>query len=157
MFGALAVGETTVEGLLEGEDVLRTAQAMRQLGATVERLGEGRWRLQGRGVGGLCEPDDVLDMGNAGTGARLLMGLLATHPFTSVLTGDASLRKRPMARVTDPLAGFGATFTGRSGEPGATDLHPSDGLGAGEKRGTPRWPQHAGPNHGDRARADPRP
>jgi 3-phosphoshikimate 1-carboxyvinyltransferase len=115
MFGALAVGETTVEGLLEGEDVLRTAQAMRQLGATVERLGEGRWRLQGRGVGGLCEPDDVLDMGNAGTGARLLMGLLATHPFTSVLTGDASLRKRPMARVTDPLAGFGATFTGRSG------------------------------------------
>jgi 3-phosphoshikimate 1-carboxyvinyltransferase len=115
MFGALAIGETTVEGLLEGEDVLRTAQAMRQLGATVERLGDGQWRLQGRGVGGLCEPDDVLDMGNAGTGARLLMGLLATHPFTSVLTGDGSLRKRPMARVTDPLSAFGATFTGRSG------------------------------------------
>lgn len=115
MFGALALGETTVEGLLEGEDVLRTAQAMRQLGATVERLGEGSWRLQGRGVGGLCEPDDVLDMGNSGTGARLLMGLLATHPFTSVLTGDASLRKRPMARVTVPLSHFGATFTGRSG------------------------------------------
>lgn len=115
MFGALALGETTVEGLLEGEDVLRTAQAMRQLGATVERLGEGQWRLHGRGVGGLCEPEDVLDMGNSGTGARLLMGLLATHPFTSVLTGDASLRKRPMARVTVPLSHFGAVFTGRSG------------------------------------------
>lgn len=115
MFGALAVGETTIEGLLEGEDVLRTARAMQQLGATVERLGDGQWRLFGRGVGGLCEPDDVLDMGNAGTGARLLMGLLATHPFTAVLTGDASLRKRPMARVTVPLSAFGATFTGRSG------------------------------------------
>lgn len=115
MFGALAVGETTVTGLLEGEDVLRTADAMRKLGATVARRPDGTWVLHGRGVGGLTEPDDVLDMGNSGTGARLLMGLLATHPFTSVLTGDASLRKRPMARVTDPLARFGAVFTGRSG------------------------------------------
>lgn len=115
MFGALAIGETVVEGLLEGEDVLRTAAAMKQLGASVERRDNGTWVLQGRGVGGLAEPADVLDMGNAGTGARLLMGLLASHPFTAVLTGDASLRSRPMARVTTPLAQMGATFTGRSG------------------------------------------
>ena len=115
MFGALAIGETVVEGLLEGEDVLRTAAAMKQLGATVERRDDGTWVLHGRGVGGLTEPADVLDMGNAGTGARLLMGLLASHPFTAVLTGDASLRSRPMARVTTPLAQMGATFTGRTG------------------------------------------
>lgn len=115
MFGALAVGETVVSGLLEGEDVLRTADAMRALGAEVERQPDGSWRLYGRGVGGLTEPEDVLDMGNSGTGARLLMGLLASHPMTSILTGDGSLRKRPMNRVIDPLAGFGATFTGRSG------------------------------------------
>lgn len=115
MFGALAVGETVVTGLLEGEDVLRTAAAMRALGAEVERQPDGTWRLFGRGVGGLVEPSEVLDMGNSGTGARLLMGLLATHPMTCILTGDASLCKRPMARVIDPLTAFGATFTGRSG------------------------------------------
>ena len=89
MFGALAVGESRVEGLLEGDDVLRTAAAMRALGAEVERLPDGTWRLFGRGVGGLMEPADVLDLGNAGTGARLLMGLVATHPFTTIFTGDA--------------------------------------------------------------------
>ncbi|MBF0305692.1 MAG: 3-phosphoshikimate 1-carboxyvinyltransferase [Alphaproteobacteria bacterium] len=115
MLGALAVGESTVEGLLEGEDVLRTARAMRQLGALVERLESGRWRLYGRGVGGLAEPDDVLDMGNAGTGARLLMGLVATHGFTTFLTGDASLRSRPMRRVAEPLGRMGAVITARSG------------------------------------------
>ncbi|MBF0333133.1 MAG: 3-phosphoshikimate 1-carboxyvinyltransferase [Alphaproteobacteria bacterium] len=115
MLGALAVGESTVEGLLEGEDVLRTARAMRQLGAEVERLDLGRWRLYGRGVGGLAEPDDVLDMGNAGTGARLLMGLVATHGFTTFLTGDASLRSRPMRRVAEPLGRMGAVITARSG------------------------------------------
>ncbi|MBF0392817.1 MAG: 3-phosphoshikimate 1-carboxyvinyltransferase [Alphaproteobacteria bacterium] len=115
MLGALAVGESTVDGLLEGEDVLRTAQAMRQLGAEVERLDSGRWRLYGRGVGGLAEPDDVLDMGNAGTGARLLMGLVATHGFTSFLTGDASLRSRPMRRVAEPLGRMGAVISARSG------------------------------------------
>lgn len=115
MFGALAVGETVIDGLLEGEDVLRTAEAMRRMGAEVTRRPDGRWVLHGRGVGGLAEPDDALDMGNAGTGARLIMGLLATHPFTAVLTGDASLRGRPMARVIDPLSRFGARFVGRSG------------------------------------------
>jgi 3-phosphoshikimate 1-carboxyvinyltransferase len=115
MLGALAVGETVIEGLLEGEDVLRTAAAMRALGARAERGGDGRWRVQGRGIGGLAEPEDVLDMGNAGTGARLLMGLLASHPLTACLTGDASLRRRPMARVTAPLQQIGATFMGRAG------------------------------------------
>jgi 3-phosphoshikimate 1-carboxyvinyltransferase len=115
MFGALAVGRTEITGLLEGEDVLRTAAAMRALGATVERLGEGRWQVSGRGVGGLVEPADVLDMGNSGTAARLICGLIAGHPIFAVLTGDASLRGRPMKRVMDPLAASGARFTARSG------------------------------------------
>ncbi len=115
MFGALAVGRSTVEGLLEGEDVLRTAEAMRRLGAEVVRRDDGIWQLYGRGVGGLAEPEDVLDMGNAGTGARLLMGLVATHPFTTVFTGDASLRSRPMRRVSEPLGRMGAGFVSRSG------------------------------------------
>lgn len=115
MFGALAVGESVVEGLLEGDDVLRTAAAMRALGAEVDRLGDGRWRLRGRGVGGLREPAEVLDMGNSGTGARLLMGLVATHPFTTFFTGDASLRSRPMKRVADPLSRMGARFVTRDG------------------------------------------
>jgi 3-phosphoshikimate 1-carboxyvinyltransferase len=115
MFGALAVGTTEITGLLEGEDVLRTAAAMRALGATVEQLAPGRWRVAGRGVGGLVEPADVLDMGNSGTAARLLCGLLAGHPIFSVMTGDASLRKRPMSRVTVPLAQSGAQFWAREG------------------------------------------
>lgn len=115
MFGALAVGRSTVEGLLEGEDVLRTAEAMRRLGAEVTRREDGAWELFGRGVGGLAEPEDVLDMGNAGTGVRLLMGLVASHPFTTVFTGDASLRSRPMKRVSDPLSRMGAGFVCRSG------------------------------------------
>src|SRR3546814_1886008 len=98
MFGALAVGETTIDGLLEGEDVLRTAAAMRALGADIERDVSGRWHVWGRGIGALAEPEDVLDMGNSGTGARLLLGILASHPLTAVLTGDGSLRRRPMAR-----------------------------------------------------------
>ena len=114
MFAGLAVGETVITGLLEGEDVLRTAAAMRALGAEMAREGE-RWRVAGRGVGGLREPDDVLDMGNSGTAARLLCGILATHDFHSVMTGDASLRRRPMRRVTDPLTQSGASFVGRDG------------------------------------------
>lgn len=114
MFGALALGETKIEGLLTGEDVLRTADALRALGAEIVRGEDGIWRTRGRGVGGLAEPDRVLDMGNSGTAARLLMGLVATHPFTSVFTGDASLTKRPMARVTGPLSQMGARFELRS-------------------------------------------
>lgn len=121
LFGALAIGETRIQGLLEGEDVLNTAKAMRALGAHVERDGEGdregkgQWIVHGRGVGGLLEPETVLDMGNSGTGARLLTGLLASHPMTAVLTGDASLRSRPMDRVINPLSQMGARFEARSG------------------------------------------
>ena len=115
MFGALAVGTTRIAGLLEGEDVLRTAAAMRLLGAEVERLGDGHWEVSGRGIGGLVEPADVLDMGNSGTAARLICGLLAGHPVFAVMTGDASLRRRPMGRVTGPLAATGAVFQGREG------------------------------------------
>ena len=115
MLGGLAVGETTVRGLLEGEDVLHTAAAMRLLGATVARDGDGTWRISGVGVGGLGEPADVIDLGNSGTSARLLSGLLATSGFVSFVTGDASLRRRPMRRVTEPLSLFGAQFLTRSG------------------------------------------
>ena len=115
MLAGVAVGETRIDGLLEGEDVLATAAAMRALGVEVERAGPGRWLVNGRGVGGLVEPDDVLDMGNSGTAARLLLGLLATHGLTATLTGDASLRSRPMRRVSDPLSRFGAAFHGRAG------------------------------------------
>ncbi|MBS0562501.1 MAG: 3-phosphoshikimate 1-carboxyvinyltransferase [Proteobacteria bacterium] len=115
MFGALAIGETRITGLLTGEDVLRTAAAMRALGAEVARDADGTWRVAGRGIGGLVEPDDVLDMGNSGTAARLLCGILASHPIFSVMTGDASLRSRPMRRVTEPLAAIGARFVAREG------------------------------------------
>jgi 3-phosphoshikimate 1-carboxyvinyltransferase len=114
MFGALAVGQTRITGLLEGEDVLRTAAAMRALGADISRDGAD-WLVSGRGIGGLTPPEDVLDMGNSGTAARLLAGILATHDFSSVMTGDASLRKRPMGRVIEPLKASGAVFTAREG------------------------------------------
>jgi len=115
MFGALAVGETRITGLLEGEDVLRTAAAMRALGAEVQHDPDGTWRVAGRGVGGLTEPEDVLDMGNSGTAARLLCGILASHDLFAVMTGDASLRRRPMRRVIDPLSACGARFAARNG------------------------------------------
>lgn len=115
MFGALAVGETVVGGLLEGADILSTIGAMRAMGAKIERRA-GRWHVHGVGVGGLAEPEDVLDMGNAGTAARLLAGLIATHPITAFLTGDASLRRRPMGRVREPLERFGARFVLRHGD-----------------------------------------
>jgi 3-phosphoshikimate 1-carboxyvinyltransferase len=115
MFGALAEGRTRISGLLEGEDVLRTAAAMRALGADVVRESEGAWQVRGQGRGRLTEPADVLDMGNSGTAARLICGILGSHPIFAVLTGDASLRGRPMKRVTDPLSACGARFTGRAG------------------------------------------
>lgn len=115
MFGALAVGRTEITGLLEGEDVLATAAALRAMGAGIERKGDGRWTVDGVGVGGLAEPADVIDLGNSGTAARLLLGILATHPFTAFVTGDASLRTRPMRRVIEPLSRFGAHFVSREG------------------------------------------
>ncbi len=115
IFGALAVGETKISGLLEGQDVLDTAKAMRAFGATVTRHGAGVWTVNGVGVGGLQEPADVIDCGNSGTGVRLIMGTMATTPITATFTGDASLRKRPMGRVTDPLSLFGARAYGRQG------------------------------------------
>ncbi|MFV1497399.1 3-phosphoshikimate 1-carboxyvinyltransferase [Phaeobacter sp. JH20_02] len=115
ILGALAVGETKISGLLEGEDVLDTAKAMQAMGAEVINHGGGNWSVHGVGVGGLAEPDQVIDCGNSGTGVRLIMGVMATSPITVTFTGDASLNKRPMARVTDPLALFGAQSVGRSG------------------------------------------
>ena len=112
MFGALAVGETRVTGLLEGEDVLATAAALRAMGATIEREAEGRWAIHGVGVGALLQPEGPLDMGNSGTSTRLLMGLVASHPIVVQFTGDASLSKRPMGRVTEPLGLMGAEFSG---------------------------------------------
>ncbi len=108
IFGALAAGETEITGLLEGEDVIGTARALEALGAGVVRTGPGAWRIAGCGVQGLRAPGDVLDFGNSGTGVRLMMGVLAGHPFTALLTGDASLRARPMGRVTAPLIEMGA-------------------------------------------------
>ena len=115
IIGGLAVGETEIHGLLEGEDVLRTAQALRALGAEIECDAERVWRVWGRGLGALVEPEQVLDLGNSGTGARLLMGLLAGHPLTATLTGDASLRARPMGRVIAPLTEMGARIAARDG------------------------------------------
>ena len=112
ILGALAQGTTEIEGLLEGDDVLRTAAAMRSFGAKVERLGEGRWRVEGNG--GFSEPSDVIDCGNAGTGVRLIMGAMAGFPFAATFTGDESLRGRPMRRVLGPLGQMGASFVGRS-------------------------------------------
>ncbi|MCP4393054.1 MAG: 3-phosphoshikimate 1-carboxyvinyltransferase [Alphaproteobacteria bacterium] len=125
MIGSMAIGKTTAVGLLAGEDVISTSNAMQALGAVIDRdqqevkLGirsyAEKWSITGRGVGGLMEPADVLDMGNAGTGVRLLMGILASHNFPTFLTGDGSLRKRPMNRVINPLLEMGARFTSRSG------------------------------------------
>jgi len=115
ILGALSVGETTIEGLLEGQDVLDTARAMRAFGATVTDHGSGTWSVQGVGVGGFAEPETVIDCGNSGTGVRLIMGAMATSPISATFTGDASLNGRPMARVTDPLALFGSQTVGRKG------------------------------------------
>jgi len=113
ILGALARGTTEVEGLLEGDDVLRTAAAMRAFGADVERLGGGRWRIVGQG--GFAEPADVVDCGNAGTGVRLIMGATAGFDLAAVFTGDSSLRGRPMNRILRPLGQMGATWVCRSG------------------------------------------
>ncbi|HZA00931.1 MAG TPA: 3-phosphoshikimate 1-carboxyvinyltransferase, partial [Hyphomicrobiaceae bacterium] len=103
IFGALTVGETGISGLLEGEDVINTANAMRALGARLERTGEGAWRVHGVGVGGFRTPEGGLDFGNSGTGCRLTMGAVAGCPILATFDGDASLRRRPMKRILDPL------------------------------------------------------
>lgn len=115
ILGAMAVGETRITGLLEGQDVLDTGKAMAAFGAEVERTGPGEWRVRGVGVGGFREPEDVIDHGNAGTGVRLVMGAMATTDITATFTGDASLRGRPMGRITEPLSLFGAEARGRRG------------------------------------------
>ncbi|MET3710948.1 3-phosphoshikimate 1-carboxyvinyltransferase [Sphingomonas trueperi] len=115
MFSALAVGESRIEGLLEGEDVLATAAAMRAMGAQVKRGEDGVWRVHGVGVGGLQQPAQALDMGNSGTSTRLLMGLVASHGITATFTGDASLSGRPMGRVIEPLSQMGAEITASPG------------------------------------------
>lgn len=116
ILGAMAVGETRITGLLEGQDVLDTAAAMRAFGAEVSRSDDGTWTVQGVGVGGFSEPEQVIDCGNSGTGVRLIMGAMATTPISATFTGDASLRSRPMKRITDPIALFGAASYGRKGE-----------------------------------------
>jgi 3-phosphoshikimate 1-carboxyvinyltransferase len=121
ILGALAVGETRVSGLLEGEDVLNTAKAMRALGAQVERTGDFAWSVRGVGVAGFAQPQAPLDFGNSGTGCRLVMGAVAGCPITAVFDGDASLRSRPMRRVLDPLELMGARV-GSSGQGGRLPL-----------------------------------
>jgi len=116
MLGTLAVGETAIEGMLEGEDILATATAMRAFGATVTRTGPGAWRVAGMGVGGLLEPETVIDYGNAGTGVRLAMGIAGSHAFATTFTGDASLVRRPMGRILEPLRRMGVQVLARSGD-----------------------------------------
>lgn len=115
MFGGMAIGETVIHGLLEGEDVIRTADAMRAMGADITKDDSGVWHCHGVGIGGLREPDQVLDMGNSGTSTRLLMGLVGGHNITAQFTGDASLTKRPMNRVIKPLEMMGTKVVAREG------------------------------------------
>ena len=115
ILGAMSVGETRVTGLLEGQDVLDTAKAMQAFGAQVDRSDDGEWSIHGVGVSGFGEPEDVINCGNSGTGVRLIMGAMATSPISATFTGDASLRGRPMGRVTDPLSLFGTQSYGRRG------------------------------------------
>ena len=117
ILGALSIGKTKIHGLLEGQDVIDTAKAMRSFGALVEKHKSGEWTVDGFGVGGFAEPEKVIDCGNSGTGVRLIMGAMSTSDVTATFTGDASLNKRPMARITEPLNLFGAkTFSRRNGK-----------------------------------------
>ena len=168
MFGGLASGETRITGLLEGEDVMRTGEAMKAMGAVIEKRG-GEWIINGVGNGCLLEPAAPLDFGNAGTGSRLTMGLVGTYDMKTTFIGDASLSKRPMGRVLDPLRQMGvqvhrcrarrphAADAARSA-PGGADLLPrADGLRPGEVGRAARRLEHAGRHHRDRAGDDARP
>src|SRR5689334_2307175 len=115
MLGAFAIGRTEITGLLEGEDVLATAAALNALGAAAAPTNGRKWAVDGIGIGALTEPEDLIDLGNSGTSARLLLGMLASHPLTAFVSGDASLRRRPMGRVIDPLSRIGARFITREG------------------------------------------
>jgi 3-phosphoshikimate 1-carboxyvinyltransferase len=117
ILGLLAHGTTEIEGFLESDDCLRTLQMAQQLGAQAERIGASHWRITGRGGQPLQEPTDMLDAGNSGTTARLMAGVLASYPIFGVLTGDESLRRRPMRRVVEPLQRMGARIDGREGQP----------------------------------------
>ena len=116
ILGALSIGETTVDGLLESQDILATISAMQAFGAEIEKKADNKWHINGLGVGGLDEPEKVLDLGNSGTGVRLLLGVAAGNPITSFFSGDESLSRRPMARVLKPLEMMGASFTSRDRE-----------------------------------------
>ena len=117
ILGALSIGKTKIHGLLEGQDVMDTAKAMSSFGALVKKHKNGEWTVDGFGVGGFAEPENVIDCGNSGTGVRLIMGAMSTSDITATFTGDASLNKRPMARITEPLNLFGAkTFSRRDGK-----------------------------------------
>ena len=128
MLGAMAVGRTSVEGLLEAEDVLCTASAMRQIGARIGRCDDGRWSIDGVGLTSILEPENVLDFGNAGTGVRLAMGLIGGHAVTSTFAGDASLSRRPMGRVLEPLRQMGVDVLARSGDRLPATLRGPDAL-----------------------------
>ena len=172
ILGALAVGETRISGLLEGEDVLNTAKAMRALGARVERdrrNGAATWSVRGVGVAGFAQPDAPLDFGNSGTGCRLVMGAVAGCPIVAIFDGDASLRTRPMRRMLDPLELMGArvgdakeggrlplTLAGRARSAADPLPHPG-GVGADQVRGAAGGAVGARHHHGDRDRGQPRP
>ena len=113
IFAALANGKSKISGLLEGEDVLKTAAALRLMGVEINKKDDSIWEVNGVGIGGLKEPSDILDMGNSGTAARLMAGLVASYDFTSFFTGDDSLRKRPMGRVFEPIQMIGAKILAR--------------------------------------------
>ena len=169
ILGALAVGETRISGLLEGEDVLNTAKAMRALGARVERQGDGVWSVRGVGVAGFAAPEKPLDFGNSGTGCRLAMGAVAGSPIAAIFDGDASLRTRPMRRILDPLEQMGArSCNGAEGgrlpltlegarDPDPDRLSHAGRLGADQVRRAARGAGGARRHHGDREGVEPRP
>ena len=162
LLGLLTCGETKVEGLLEGDDVLRTGKACQALGAVIERLGPGAWRIRGPGIGALLAPRETLDFGNAGTGCRLMMGVVGGHGITATFDGDASLRKRPMRRILDPLRLMGAQVLSEAeggrcpdraqGRPRsrADRISHARRLGSDQVGRPARRPQRAGRDDGDR-------